>query len=101
MGLNVFTLFVGFGLGSFLFGELLRLGFGVAFSLFAGVEFFLALLSLRLFRSEVPAPAPPLASPACAPPLRRDGDTYVVNGERTFITSGITSDHITTASARR
>ena len=57
MGLNVFTLFVGFGLGSLVFGELLRLSFGVAFSLFAGVEFFLALLSLRLFRSEVPAPA--------------------------------------------
>lgn len=57
MGLNVFTLFVGFGLGSFLFGELLRLSFAVALSLFAGVEFFLALLSLWLFRSEVPAPA--------------------------------------------
>lgn len=57
MGLNVFTLFVGFGLGSLIFGELLRLSFGVALSLFAGVEFFLALLSLWLFRSEVPAPA--------------------------------------------
>lgn len=55
MGLNVFTLFVGFGLGSLLFGELLRLGFGVALSLFAGVELILALLSLRLFRAEVPA----------------------------------------------
>jgi len=57
MGLNVFTLFVGFGLGSLLFGELLRLGFGVALGLFSGVELILALLSLRLFRSEVPAPA--------------------------------------------
>jgi predicted MFS family arabinose efflux permease len=57
MGLNVFALFVGFGLGSLLFGELLRLSFGVALGVFAGVELILALLSLRLFRSEVPAPA--------------------------------------------
>jgi predicted MFS family arabinose efflux permease len=57
MGLNVFTLFVGFGLGSLIFGELLRLSFGVALGLFAGVELVLALLSLWLFRSEVPAPA--------------------------------------------
>src|SRR5712664_3478498 len=57
MGLNVFTLFVGFGLGSLVFGELLRLSFGVALGLFAGVELILALLSLVLFRSEVPAPA--------------------------------------------
>ena len=57
MGLNVFTLFVGFGLGSLLFGELLRLSFGVALGVFAGVELVLALLSFWLFRSEVPAPA--------------------------------------------
>lgn len=57
MGLNVFTLFVGFGLGSLLFGELLRFGFEVALGLFAAVELVLALLSLWLFRSEVPAPA--------------------------------------------
>jgi predicted MFS family arabinose efflux permease len=57
MGLNVFTLFVGFGLGSLVFGELLRLSFGMALSLFAGGEFILALLSLWLFRSEVPAAA--------------------------------------------
>lgn len=57
MGLNVFTLFVGFGLGSLVFGALLRFSFGVALSLFAGVELILALLSLWLFRSEVPAPA--------------------------------------------
>jgi len=57
MGLNVFTLFVGFGLGSLLFGELLRLSFGVALGLFTGVELILALLSFWLFRSEVPAPA--------------------------------------------
>jgi hypothetical protein len=57
MGLNVFTLFVGFGLGSLLFGELLHLSFAVALGLFAGFEFILALLSLWFFRSEVPAPA--------------------------------------------
>lgn len=59
MGLNVFTLFVGFGLGSPLFGELLRLSFGEALGLFAGIELILALLSLFLFRLEVPAPANP------------------------------------------
>jgi predicted MFS family arabinose efflux permease len=57
MGLNVFMLFVGFGIGSLLFGELLRLSFGVALGLFAGVELILALLSLWLFRSEVPPQA--------------------------------------------
>lgn len=57
MGLNVFTLFVGFGLGSLVFGELLHLSFGLALSLFAGGELILALVSLRLLRSEVPAPA--------------------------------------------
>jgi hypothetical protein len=34
MGLNVFTLFTGFGLGSLLFGEVLRLGFGIALAIF-------------------------------------------------------------------
>ena len=52
MGLNVFTLFVGFGLGSLIFGELLRFGFGMAFGLFAAVELAVALLSFALFRSE-------------------------------------------------
>lgn len=55
MGLNVFTLFVGFGLGSLIFGELLRLGFGTAFGIFAGIELLLAILSFILFRSEVPS----------------------------------------------
>lgn len=54
MGLNVFMLFVGFGLGSLIFGELLRLGFDVAFGLFAAVEFVLALISLHIFRDERP-----------------------------------------------
>lgn len=34
MGLNVFTLFVGFGLGSLLFQALLKAGFGVALVVF-------------------------------------------------------------------
>ncbi len=55
MCLNVFTLFVGFGLGSLIFGELLRFGFGLALGVFAVVELGLALLSFALFRSEAPA----------------------------------------------
>jgi len=58
MGLNVFALFVGFGLGSLAFGELLRFGFEFALGTFAAVELGLALLSLALFRAEVPGPAP-------------------------------------------
>lgn len=54
MGLNVFTLFVGFGLGSLVFGELLRFSFNVALAVFIALELSAALLSLRLFRSEVP-----------------------------------------------
>ncbi len=64
MGLNVFTLFVGFGLGSLIFGELLRFGFGAAFGLFAAVELAVALLSFALFRSEIPSRALPSASGA-------------------------------------
>lgn len=59
MGLNVFTLFTGFGLGSLLFGELLRVGFGTALALFAAIELLLALAALRVFRAEVPATAAP------------------------------------------
>ena len=59
MGLNVFMLFVGFGLGSLIFGEMLRFGFGTALASFALIELALALMSLRLFRSEIPSsPAP-------------------------------------------
>ena len=57
MGLNVFTLFVGFGLGSLVFGEVLRFGFDAALGLFMAVELAAALLSLALFRSEVPSGA--------------------------------------------
>jgi predicted MFS family arabinose efflux permease len=62
MGLNVFTLFVGFGLGSLIFGALLRFGFGVAFGLFTIVELTIALISPAVFRSEIPSRAVPSAS---------------------------------------
>ena len=54
MGLNVFILFVGFGLGSLVFGEVLRLGFGVALGTFVALELLLAMCSVWLFRSELP-----------------------------------------------
>ncbi len=36
-------------------------------------------------------------SPICGPRARRDGDHYVVNGSKTFITSGMRADFITLA----
>ncbi|WP_288051292.1 hypothetical protein [Acidiphilium sp.] len=54
MGLNVFFLFTGFGLGSLVFGDVLRLGFGPALGAFATVEAAAALASVALFRSEIP-----------------------------------------------
>jgi predicted MFS family arabinose efflux permease len=62
MGLNVFMLFVGFGLGSLIFGAILRLGFGSALGVFAAVELGAALCSLSLFRSEIPSAATGLSS---------------------------------------
>lgn len=56
MGLNVFLLFSGLGLGSVAFGALLRVGFTAALLAFAAVELGLALLAVRLFRDERPAP---------------------------------------------
>ena len=53
MGLNVFTLFIGFGLGSLLFGEALRLGFGTALALFGATQFLAALVAIPLFRDEI------------------------------------------------
>lgn len=52
MGLNVFTLFIGFGTGGFLFGEILRFGFTPALLVFGGVMAFAAIAALLLFRSE-------------------------------------------------
>lgn len=57
MGLNVFMLFVGFGLGSVVFGELLRRGYPVALGWFSGVELVTALTALWLFAEERRAPA--------------------------------------------
>ena len=54
MGLNVFVLFTGFGLGAYLFGQTLHLGFNVALAIFAAAEFALAAISAWLFRAEHP-----------------------------------------------
>ncbi len=52
MGLNVFMLFTGFGVGSFLFGAVLRWGFGAALGAFCAIQIVAALAALALFRSE-------------------------------------------------
>ena len=57
MGLNVFMLFVGFGLGSLASAALLRSGFGAALGTFAAVELIAMLYSVRAFRSEIPSRA--------------------------------------------
>lgn len=54
MGLNVFALFTGFGLGSFFFGETLRLGFDTALYIFAGIQLIATLAAIPLFRKEMP-----------------------------------------------
>ncbi len=53
MGLNVFTLFTGFGLGSLVFAGVLGLGIGAALVLFGSVILLAAVAAARLFRSEV------------------------------------------------
>ncbi len=55
MGLNVFALFSGFGLGSLIFGMALSLGLGTALAAFSGVQSVLALLAIFLFRAETAA----------------------------------------------
>jgi predicted MFS family arabinose efflux permease len=52
MGLNVFTLFIGFGTGGYLFGEVLRFGFPPTLALFGGIMLLAAVASTLLFRSE-------------------------------------------------
>jgi predicted MFS family arabinose efflux permease len=52
MGLNVFTIFIGSGIGSFLFGEALRLGFSPALTIFGAVELAAAIAAVPLFRFE-------------------------------------------------
>jgi len=53
MGLNVFALFTGFGIGSFLFGAALHWGFPAALVVFASVQIVAALTAFALFRSEI------------------------------------------------
>ena len=52
MGLNVSALFIGFGIGSFLFGEALRLKFGSALAIFTAVQVLATVMAIPLFRSE-------------------------------------------------
>lgn len=58
MGLNVFALFTGFGVGSFVFGETLRLDFAAALAIFAALQTGAALAAIPLFRSETHSAAP-------------------------------------------
>ncbi len=55
MDLNVFTLFIGFGLVSLIFSGLLHFGFGIALAVFAAAEALMTAASFWVFRSEVPA----------------------------------------------
>jgi len=52
MGLNVFALFTGFGLGSFVFGAALNAGFGPALAIFSGVLIVVAGAAVALFTGE-------------------------------------------------
>lgn len=52
MGLNVFTLFTGFGIGSLVFSGVLQIGLGNAFMVFGTVALLTAMLAIPLFRSE-------------------------------------------------
>ena len=52
MGLNVFILFTGFGVGSMVFGAVVPLGFGAAFAIFSSVQLLFGLAALLLFRDE-------------------------------------------------
>lgn len=54
MGLNIFTIFVGSGIGSMIFGEMLRFGFRPALTIFATVELAAAIAAIPLFRAETP-----------------------------------------------
>ncbi|NES95254.1 MAG: MFS transporter [Desertifilum sp. SIO1I2] len=56
MGLKVFTLFTGFGVGSLAFGELLRWGFDDSLAIFSTAQLVLAAIAIVLFRNEAPKP---------------------------------------------
>ncbi|MCT7982323.1 MFS transporter [Laspinema sp. A4] len=61
MGLKVFTLFTGFGIGSLIFGELLNFGFEVSLTIFGGIQLIAGLIAVLLFWQEVPSqPIQPL-----------------------------------------
>ncbi|MCM1981614.1 MFS transporter [Lyngbya confervoides] len=63
MGLKVFTLFTGFGIGSWLFGEALHWGFASALAIFAGMQLLAAIAAVPLFWQEKPDdPSATLAS---------------------------------------
>ncbi len=64
MGLNVFTLFTGFGLGSLAFQALLPAGFAIALSVFGLAALLAALAAIPLFRTEQPTVAQPSVKPA-------------------------------------
>jgi predicted MFS family arabinose efflux permease len=52
MGLNVFMLFTGFGLGSLLFGAALSLDFNTALVMFSAVQLGAAMVAVPVFRAE-------------------------------------------------
>ncbi|WLT39213.1 hypothetical protein NON20_06205 [Synechocystis sp. B12] len=56
MGLKVFTLFTGFGIGSWLFGEVLPWGFEVALVAFGVMQLLSAIAAIPLFWNEKPSP---------------------------------------------
>ncbi|OOM05931.1 MFS transporter [Clostridium saccharobutylicum] len=53
MGLNVFTLFTGMGLGSLVFSYFLKFGINTAFIVFGTIALISAILAIYLFRLEV------------------------------------------------
>jgi predicted MFS family arabinose efflux permease len=55
MGLKVFTLFTGFGIGSLIFGELLHFGFGISLAIFGSIQLISGLIAIPLFWQEVPS----------------------------------------------
>lgn len=53
MGLNVFMLFTGFGLGSLFFGGLLSLGFSPALMIFGAVQLLAGVAAIPFYRKEI------------------------------------------------
>jgi predicted MFS family arabinose efflux permease len=52
MGLNVFALFTGFGIGSLVFGEMLGLGFDNALLIFAAIQLGATFIAVPLLKTE-------------------------------------------------